>query len=100
MEKEDTFRMPAISGMCSKTKQLKGLRTVRSAAVTAYKKLNNEQERMMKMMSELGKAWHGSHHQLEVGERYNVDTRAPPPLLPPPSPHTYKQGGKEIHYQS
>ena len=29
MEEEDTFRMPAISRMCSKTKQIEGLRTVR-----------------------------------------------------------------------
>ena len=75
MEEEETFRMPSISGMGSKTKQLEGLRTVRSAAVIAYKKFNKERERMSKLMSELGRKRHGGHHQLKVGDRYNLDSR-------------------------
>ena len=71
MEEEYTFRMPAISGMCSKTKQLEGLRTVKLAAVTAYKKLNDESERMRKILFKLGKSRYEKHHQLEVRERYN-----------------------------
>ena len=75
MEEEETFRMPSISGMGSKTKQLERLRTVRSAAVIAYKKLNDKRERMSKLMLELGRKRDGGHHQLEVGDQYNLDSR-------------------------
>ena len=77
MEEEESFRMPSINGMSSKTKQLEGLRTVRSAAVIAYKKLNDERVRMGKLMLELGRKRNGGHHQLEVGDRYNADNHAP-----------------------
>lgn len=46
MEKGETFCMPALGGMGTKTLQLEGHRTVRSAVVTAFKKLNDEEERL------------------------------------------------------
>ena len=71
IEEKDTFQMPSISEMYLKTKQLEGLRTVKLAAVTAYKKLNDESERMRKILFKLGKSRYEKHHQLEVRERYN-----------------------------
>ena len=100
IEEEDTFRMQAISGMSSRTKQLEGLRIVRLAAVKAYNKLNDKRDRMRRMMSELGKMRHGTHHQLEAGDRHTVDMRSPSPFSPPPPPYTSYQRGGETHYQS
>jgi len=54
--------MPAISEKSSKTKQLEGFKTVRSAAMIAYRKLNDEQNRIRRKMSDFDKDKHGNHH--------------------------------------
>ena len=83
--------MPALGGMYTKTKHLEGLRTVRLTVVIDFKKLKNEEEIMRWLLSQFSKARHGSHHQLESGNRRNTDTGVPPP--------SYQRGG-EIHYNS
>lgn len=57
--------------------------------MTAYNKLNDNREKIRKILAGLGKVRYGKNHQLEVGERYNVDTSVPTTL---PSPRTSNHG--------
>jgi len=45
--------MPALGGMETKTLQLKELRTVRYPVVAAFKKLDEEEERTRRLLSQM-----------------------------------------------
>jgi len=57
--------VPALGCMGSKSLQLEGLILVRVAAVASFKKLNDEEERFRRLLSQLDKARHRSHNQIE-----------------------------------
>ena len=47
---DDKFNMPGLHGLTTKSLQLGALRLVRTAAVAAYKSLNDEEKRLRRML--------------------------------------------------
>ena len=66
--------MPALNNMNTETLQLDGLRKVRSAAVSSFKKLNEEEKRIRRLFPNINfNCPHGGTHQYEGTQRSQVE---------------------------
>jgi len=83
--------MSDVGGTRTKTSQVGRLKTVRSAAVKAFKNIIDEDERIKRLLFQLGKARHGGHNKVEVEDRLHTDMEID---------HSPNQKGGKIHYNS